>query len=142
MGPDDVIGAWMANLLRRRDGGVTDAQAAQPDRAAALGALGEALVAGALCDMGWPTLRNVVLHEREASAEIDVLARAPNSIVVLEVKTWSGFIDGTAGAKEWVRVGAGGREASVPNAVRQNVAHVGWWNGRSAIGTSACGDWS
>lgn len=125
MRPEGVIAAWMTSFLRRRYRGVPDAQTAQPDRAAALGALGEALVAGALRDMGWPTLRNVVLHESRATAEIDLLARAPNSIVVLEVKTWSGFVDGTASAAEWVRFGAGGGEANVPNAVRQNVAHVG-----------------
>lgn len=125
MRPDDVITAWLARFPHRRDRGATDAQPAQPDRAAALGALGEAMVAGVLRDAGWPALRNVVLHEGDASAEIDVLARAPNGIVVLEAKTWSGFIDGTAGAAEWTRFGAGGREASMPNAVRQNAAHVG-----------------
>ena len=124
MRPDDVIAAWVTRFLRRRDRGATDAQPARPDRAAALGALGEALVAGVLRDMGWPSLRNVVLYESDASVEIDILVRAPSSIVVLEVKTWSGFIDGTAGAAEWGRIGAGGSEASVPNAVRQNVAHV------------------
>lgn len=125
MGPEDVILAWTRGFLRRRGGGATDAQAAQPDRAAALGALGEALVAGALREMGWPILRNVVLREPMSSAELDLLVRAPHCIVVLEVKTWSGFVDGTACAAEWLRYGAGGREARVPNAVRQNVVHVG-----------------
>ena len=88
MRPDDVISAWVARFLRRREVATADAQAAQPYPAAAVGALGEALVAGTLRDMGWPTLRNVVLRERDASAEVDVLVRAPNAVVVLEVKTW------------------------------------------------------
>jgi hypothetical protein len=124
MRPDDVISAWVARFLRRREGAAADAQAAQPYPAAAVGALGEALVAGALRDMRWPTLRNVVLREREASAELDVLVRAPNAIVVLEVKTWSGFIQGAARAEQWVRYGASVQGACVPNAVRQNCAHV------------------
>jgi Nuclease-related domain len=125
MGPDEVIATWMKRFLGRDDGGATDAQAAQPDRAAALGGLGEALVAGVVRELGWPALRNVVLRERASSAEFDLLVRAPHCIVVLEVKTWSGFVDGTAGAEEWVRYGAGGCEAGAPNAVRQNLAHVG-----------------
>jgi hypothetical protein len=75
--------------------------------------------------MGWPALRNVVLREPMSSAELDLLVRAPHCIVVLEVKTWSGFVDGTAGAEEWVRYGARGRGVKVPNAVRQNLTHVG-----------------
>jgi hypothetical protein len=124
MRPDDVISAWVARFLRRREGAAADAQAAQPYPAATVGALGEALVAGALRDMGWPTLRNVVLREREAFAELDVLVRAPNAVVVLEVKTWSGFIEDAARAEQWIRYGAGGQQVGVPNAVRQNVAHV------------------
>jgi Nuclease-related domain len=118
MRPDEVISAWVTRFLRRRDG------AAQPNPAAAVGALGEALVAGALREMGWPTLRNVVLRERDASAELDILVRAPSAIVVLEVKTWSGFIEGAARAEQWIRYGAGGQQVGVPNAVRQNLAHV------------------
>ena len=124
MGSDEVIGAWLARFLRRRDDGATEAQEAQPDRAAAIGGLGEALVAGPLREIGWPVLRNVVLRERGGSAEIDLLTRAPNSLVVLEVKTWSGFIEGAAQAASWVRHGGGGRALTVPNAVRQNLAHV------------------
>jgi len=124
MESEEVIGAWLARFLRRRDGGATEAQEAQPDRAAAVGGLGEALVAGRLGETGWPALRNVVLRERGGSAEIDLLARAPNAVVVLEVKTWSGFIQGAASAASWIRHGGEGRELTVPNAVQQNLAHV------------------
>ena len=124
MGSDEVIGAWLARFLRRRHGGETEAQKAQPDRAAAIGGVGEALVAGRLREMGWPVFRNVVLREQGGSTEIDILARAPCGLFVLEVKTWSGRIDGTASAASWTRHGWGGRVVTVPNAVRQNLAHV------------------
>jgi hypothetical protein len=124
MGSDEVISAWPAGFLRGRDGSETEAQEAQPGRAAAIGGVGEALVAGRLREIGWPILRNVVLRERAGSAEIDILARAPGALIVLEVKTWSGRIEGTASAASWTRHGADGRVMTVPNAVRQNLAHI------------------
>ena len=124
MRPDDLIAAWINGYVRRRVSGATDAQAVQPFPAAALGMLGEALVAGAVRELGWPTLRNVVLGARNTSTEVDLLVRAPTSIVVLEVKTWSGFVEGSTDTEHWIRQGAGDREAIVPNAVRQNAAHV------------------
>lgn len=125
MGSETVIEAWLARFRRRRESGVLVAQEAQPDRAAALGALGEALVAGAIRDIGWPVLRNVVLRERGGSSEIDIIARATAALMVIEVKTWSGYIEGAASAAEWRRHGAGDQQVLVPNAVRQNHAHVG-----------------
>lgn len=139
MRSDEVIGAWLTRFLRRRDSGAPEAQEAQPDRAAAIGGLGEALVAGRLREIGWPVLRNVVLREREGSVEIDLLVRAPDALVVLEVKTWSGFIQGAAQAALWVRHGGDGRELSVPNAVRQNLAHVAAVE--RAIGDSGVSIW-
>ena len=124
MGAETVIDAWLSRFKRRREAGEMDAQEAQPNRAAALGALGEALVAGALRDMGWPVLRNVVLRERGRSAEIDVIAWAPAALVVLEVKTWSGLIQGAAQAASWTRHGRGDEAVAMPNAVTQNRAHV------------------
>jgi Holliday junction resolvase-like predicted endonuclease len=124
MGAESVIEAWLSCFKRRRDTGAHDAQEAQPDRAAALGALGEALVAGVLRDMGWPIFRNVVLRERGRSTEIDVIVRAPGGLVVLEVKTWSGFVQGAAQAALWRRHGRSHEVVSLPNAVTQNRAHV------------------
>lgn len=124
MGAETVIEAWLSRFKRRRSAGEMDAQEARPDRAAALGALGEALVAGALRDMGLPVLRNIVLRERGRSTEIDVIALAPGALVVLEVKTWSGFIQGAAQAALWTRHGRDNEAISVPNAVIQNQAHV------------------
>lgn len=139
MGSEEVIGAWLARFLRRRNGGATDAQEAQPDRAAAIGGVGEALVAGRLREMGWPILRNVILGEHGGSTEIDLLARSPSAVVVVEVKTWSGFIQGAAQAALWVRHGGDGREVTVPNAVRQNLAHVAAVE--RAIGDSGVSVW-
>jgi hypothetical protein len=124
MGDESVIEAWLSRLMRRRDAGALDAQEEQPDRAATIGALGEALVAGVLRDMRWPVLRNVVLRERGRSTEIDVIARAPGALVVLEVKTWSGLIQGEAEAAQWARHGRGGEVVALPNAVAQNRVHV------------------
>ncbi|GAB0119869.1 nuclease-related domain-containing protein [Acidisoma sp. 7E03] len=124
MGSEEVIGAWFARFMRRRESGATEAQEAQPDRAAAIGGLGEALVAGRLRELGWPVLRNVVLRDRGGSAEIDLLVRAPGGLMVLEVKTWSGRIEGTASAASWTRHGSDGRVTTVPNAIRQNLTHV------------------
>jgi Holliday junction resolvase-like predicted endonuclease len=124
MRAEAVIDAWLARFKRRHESGVSVAQENQPDRAAALGALGEALVAGAIRDMGWPVLRNVVLCERRGSSEIDLIARAPGGLVVLEVKTWSGFIQGAAQAASWTRHGRGDEAVAMPNAVTQNRAHV------------------
>jgi hypothetical protein len=124
MGAETVIEAWLSRFKRRREGGALAAQEAQPDRAAALGALGEALVAGVLRDMGWPMLRNVVLRERGRSTEIDVIARAPASVVVLEVKNWSGFIYGAPDFISWGRRGRGSDSIELLNPVIQNRAHV------------------
>ena len=106
MGAEEAFKAWLTSVKRWREPSTAADHQPQPDRAAALGApgaLGEALVAGVLRDMGWPVLRNVVLCERGRSTEIDVIARAPGALVVLEVKTWSGFIDGTAEDAAWTR---------------------------------------
>ena len=123
-----VIGVLLVVALMRRAIG-RDASAAamlseRPDRAAVIGALGEALVAGRVRDLGCPVLRNVVLDDGVWSVEIDLLACVGDGIVVLEIKTWSGFIAGVADAPTWTRYGRGGRKDEVPNAVRQNWAHV------------------
>ena len=124
MSAEAVIAAWLARFKQRPGTGGPGAPQAQPNRAAARGALGEALVAGAIRDLGWPALRNVVLRMRGASTEIDLIARAPATLLVLEVKTWSGYIQGGASAADWRRHGADGQIMIVPNAVRQNQTHV------------------
>jgi hypothetical protein len=123
-----IGGALWAMLLRpRSDGGDVSAVASftePPDRAAAIGALGEALVAGRLGDLGYPILRNVILRSRFGSAEMDFLVRVPDGVVVLEIKTWSGRVAGTAESANWVRISSRGRSDAMPNAVTQNLGHV------------------
>jgi Nuclease-related domain len=93
-------------------------------RACAIGSLGEALVRAELEGLGWPMLRNVVLLISGASVEIDHLACAPGAIVVLETKTYSGEVDGHPASECWQLRLRDGRCFGVPNALRQNAAHL------------------
>jgi len=93
-------------------------------RAVAVGALGEALVRAELEVLGWPMLRNVILGAPSHRVEIDQLARAPGGVIVLETKTYSGHVDGDPGSEFWILSLRDGRSFVVPNAVRQNVAHI------------------
>jgi hypothetical protein len=52
------------------------------------------------------------------------VVRAPTSVAVPEVNTWSGIIDRSACAEEWVRHGVDGQEGNVLNAVRQNLVRA------------------
>jgi hypothetical protein len=93
-------------------------------RARVIGSLGEALVRAELEDLDWPTLRNVVLVASGATVEIDHLACAPGAIVVLETKTYSGEVDGNPTSECWRLRLRDGRCFKLPNALRQNAAHV------------------
>lgn len=123
-----AVGVLVATACWRRAAGRNVSAAAvlgeKPDKAAAIGALGEALVAGRLREWGYPTLRNVILQSATQSIEIDVLVRVADGIVVLETKTWSGFVSGAADSACWTRLGRGGRADVLSNAVRQNLTHV------------------
>ena len=93
-------------------------------RALAIGSLGEALVRAELESLGWPMLRNVILADTASSVEIDQIACAPAAIIVLETKTYSGEVSGEPGSEIW-RLGLrDGRCFDVPNAHRQNAAHI------------------
>jgi hypothetical protein len=128
IGAAAVTGALLGAALWRRRGG-RDAMAAaglaaRHDRAVTIGALGEALVAGILRDLGYPMLRNVILRNGGHSVEIDALVRVPDGVLVLETKTWSGFVAGAEDALNWTRHGRDGQSDMLPNAVRQNTVHV------------------
>ena len=71
-------------------------------RAVAVGALGEALVRAELEGLGWPMVRNVILGTPGRSVEIDQLARAPGGVIVLETKTYSGYVVGDLGSEFWI----------------------------------------
>ena len=69
-------------------------------------------------------LRNVILRNGGHSVEIDALVRVPDGVLVLETKTWSGFVAGAEDALNWTRHGKDGRSDMLPNAERQNTVHV------------------
>lgn len=92
-------------------------------RVEAVGSLGEALVAAELRGLGWPHLANVVLTGRGWSAEIDHLVRAPDGIVVIETKTWSGLVSGQPDGEHWLQH-SGGRVRALLNPLAQNAAHM------------------
>ena len=95
-------------------------------RARIVGGAGEVLVGSEIARLGLPELRNVILRGRGWLVEIDHLVRAPDAIVVLETKTWSGFITGGADARCWQQHRLTGRRP-IPflNPAIQNAAHVG-----------------
>ena len=105
-------------------------------RSAAIGGLGEALVRGELLALRWPFLSNVILGGRDWSVEIDHLVRAPDGIVVLETKTFSGLIEGEPGAAVW-RHRVHGRTYKFRNPLLQNDAHLRAV--RSVVGDAAVG---
>ncbi len=97
----------------------------QEARAAAVGEVGERLVACELAVLGWPALHNVILAgARGRTVELDHVVRAPDGIVVLETKTDSGFIAGGADAPRWTQHRAGGQQISFLNPAIQNLNHV------------------
>ena len=92
-------------------------------RAQALGRLGEGLVTAELETGGWPMLRNVILSVDGRTAEIDHAIRVPDGIILLEVKTFSGFITGSEHDLYWMQH-VQGRAYRILNPVRQNMRHV------------------
>jgi hypothetical protein len=95
-----------------------------PDRASAVGALGEALVVMELRALGWPALQDVVLARPGWSVEIDHVVRAPDGIVIVETKTLSGVVWGQPGGQCWYQQ-AGGEVRSFRNPLSQNETHMG-----------------
>jgi len=73
----------------------------KPDLAAPIGAGGGTLVAGEVSALGWPVLRNVILGDGAHSMEIDLLVCVSDGVLVLEAKTWSGFISGLEAGPIW-----------------------------------------
>ena len=123
-----TVGVLIAGSLwrrtRSRDVSATSVLTEEPDRAAAIGALGEALVAGEVSALGRPVLPNVILLDGTHSVEIDLLVRVSDGILVLEAKTWSGFISGSEDWPIWTQHRKGGRIETFRNPARQNLVHV------------------
>ena len=56
--------------------------------------------------------------------EIDLLVRVSDGILVLEAKTWSGFISGSEDWPIWTQHRKGGQIETFRNPVQQNLVHV------------------
>ncbi|HME26488.1 MAG TPA: nuclease-related domain-containing protein [Acetobacteraceae bacterium] len=105
-------------------GGVNAALDPKARRAATLGALGEALVTSEVEALGWPVLANVILECGRGTVEIDHLVRAPDGILVIETKTYSGFVAGTEDAAQWTQQLRDGRRFLVQNPAVQSFGHL------------------
>ena len=135
-----VAGHWMQHVLLCAGGLVVawgtartaagtaypgdDRAGARTTRSEALGKLGEALVASGIEAFGCQFLRNAVLDLGGWMVEIDHLVRAPDEIVVIETKAYSGFVSGAEDEIVWMRRPRDGRTISIPNSARQNLVHL------------------
>jgi hypothetical protein len=100
-----TVGVLIATALwlrtQARGGRAACVLTEKPDLAAPIGAGGGTLVACEVSALGWPVLRNVTLRDGAHSMEIDLLVRVSDGILVLEAKTWSGFISGLVAGPIW-----------------------------------------
>ena len=93
-------------------------------RPALIGRGGERAVRLALARLGLPALHDVVLADALGHTQIDHLVRTTQGIVVIETKTFSGWITGTLYSAGWTQHLAGGRiRHRFQNPVRQNHRH-------------------
>ena len=118
-------GVLIALCLRRCREVVTSEMSSREGRSRRIGAVGEARVAAELKRIGLPALHNVILYGAGWSVELDHLLRVPSGIMVLEIKTFGGTIDGQLDSPVWTQRMAGGVVlGELPNPVLQNQAHV------------------
>lgn len=95
------------------------------DSAEACGERGERRVEDALRQAGIPTLRNVFLHQPGGRlTEIDLLALVGSTILVIEVKAWSGQVVGDVGDETWFQRKDRGGDKLMKNPLRQNHHHL------------------
>jgi hypothetical protein len=88
------------------------------------GQKGEMAVGRALALLGVPALHDVILADSRGLTQIDHLVLGPDAIIVLETKTYSGFITGSLHSQEWTQHLAGGAtRTNFQNPFRQNHRH-------------------
>jgi len=93
-------------------------------RPAATGRGGERAVRQALARLRLPALHDVVLADALGHTQVDHLVRTSQGIVVIETKTFAGWITGTLYGAHWTQHLAGGRiRHRFQNPVRQNHRH-------------------
>ena len=110
----------------RRTNLVTDEewQAFREVKAGITGQKGEADVARQLALLGTPALHDVILADSRGLTQIDHLVLGIDAILVLETKTFSGFIAGGLHSKQWTQYLAQGKtQTAFHNPVRQNHRH-------------------
>jgi restriction system protein len=111
---------------RRRTNLVTDEewQAFREVKAGITGQKGETAVARQLAFLGAATLHDVILADSRGLTQVDHLVLGPDAILVLETKTYSGFITGGLHSREWTQhLGQGSTRTSFQNPIRQNHRH-------------------
>ena len=111
---------------RRRTNLVTDEewQAFQEVKAGITGQKGETAVARQLALLGAPALHDVILADRSGLTQIDHLVLGPDAILVLETKTYAGFIEGDLDRQQWTQhLAQGTTRTNFRNPIRQNHRH-------------------
>jgi Nuclease-related domain len=93
-------------------------------KAAITGRKGEISVARSLSTLGVPALHDVLLPDLLGVTQLDHLARASDSILVIETKTYGVYIVGSLDSAEWVQhLAAGESRHLFQNPIRQNHRH-------------------
>jgi hypothetical protein len=93
-------------------------------KAAITGRKGEGAVVRELARLGRPALHDVMLVDARGVTQIDHLVRSVDAIIVIETKTYAGYISGAPDAREWMQHLADGETRhSFQNPVRQNHRH-------------------
>ena len=113
-------------MLERRTAFVSQRtwQAFSEFKAGITGRKGEDAVARELERLGLAALHDVILEDAHGLTQIDHLVLGPQAIVVLETKTYAGYITGSTYSSEWVQVlKAGTVRHSFQNPLRQNHRH-------------------
>ena len=110
----------------RRTSLVTDAEweAFRQIKAGITGQKGEVAVGRALALLGAPALHDVLLADSRGLTQIDHLVLGLDAIIVLETKTYSGFITGSVHSQEWTQhLADGATWTNFQNPFRQNHRH-------------------
>ncbi len=111
---------------RRRTNLVTDQEwhAFQEVKAGITGQKGETEVARQLALLGAPALHDVILADSRGLTQLDHLVLGPDAILVLETKTYAGFIVGGPHSEQWTQhLAQGTARTNFQNPIRQNHRH-------------------
>jgi hypothetical protein len=87
-------------------------------RRVGVGKAGEQRVADLLSDLGVPAIHDVYLPTHDGSMQIDHVALFPNSLAVIETKTFNGRVD-MDNKRPWFRVGRLGQRYVIHNPLWQ-----------------------